>query len=105
MTMTKAGLETIVYEKCGITRPQSGAMMELVFQILKETLEKGETVKISGFGSFITREKKPRKGRNPRTGEEILISARRVLTFKPSAVLQKTLNKEDQNPETGEIQE
>jgi integration host factor subunit alpha len=59
---------------------------------MKETLEKGEKIKISGFGNFIVREKKPRKGRNPKTGLELTISARRVLTFKPSRLLRKAVN-------------
>jgi integration host factor subunit alpha len=63
----------------------------LVFDIIKETLEKGEKIKISGFGNFVVREKRSRVGRNPQTGEEIEISARRVLTFKPSQVLRGAL--------------
>ena len=59
----------------------------LVFDTMKETLEKGEKIKISGFGNFVVRQKRPRIGRNPQTGEEIEISARRVLTFRPSQVL------------------
>jgi integration host factor subunit alpha len=66
--------------------------VEKVFQILKETLEKGERVKISGFGNFVIREKRPRRGRNPQSGEEMMISGRRILTFKPSAILRKAVN-------------
>jgi len=66
--------------------------VDQVFQILKETLEKGEKVKISRFGNFVTREKRPRKGRKPRTGEAVTISGRRVLTFKPSAIMRKLMN-------------
>ena len=66
--------------------------MELVFNMMKDTLEKGEKIKISGFGNFIVREKRPRIGRNPQTGEAIEISARRVLTFRPSQVLKQALN-------------
>ena len=76
-----------------------------VFQILKETLEKGEKVKISGFGNFITHEKRPRKGRNPKTGEGIIISGRKVLKFKPSAMLRKVVNQGSQSSEKIEIQE
>ena len=67
--------------------------MELVFDTMKETLAKGEKIKISGFGNFVVRQKRPRIGRNPQTGEEIEISARRVMTFRPSQVLKSTLNK------------
>src|SRR5512143_2828348 len=64
----------------------------MVFDTIKETLERGEKIKISGFGNFIIRDKKSRVGRNPQTGEEIEISARRVLTFRPSQVLKNALN-------------
>jgi integration host factor subunit alpha len=96
MTMTKAELVSIVSEKCSFSRQESVQIVDQVFQILKETLEKGEKVKISGFGNFITREKRARKGRNPQTGEEIIICGRRVMTFKPSAMLRKVVNQENQ---------
>jgi len=105
MSMTKAELVAIIGAKTLFTRQESEGFVEKVFEIVKETLEKGETVKISGFGNFVVREKRSRKGRNPKTGEAMLISARRVLTFKPSAALRKAVNKEIQNPGTGEIQE
>ena len=94
MAMTKAELVSIVCGKCSFSRQESAKIVEQVFQILKETLEKGEKVKISGFGNFIVREKRPRKGRNPQTGEEVIISGRRVLTFKPSVLLRKAVNPE-----------
>jgi integration host factor subunit alpha len=84
-------VETI-YGKVGFSRKESAEIVDLVFDLMKETLENGEKIKISGFGNFIVREKRSRKGRNPQTGEEIQISARRVLTFKPSQVLRKALN-------------
>ena len=93
MAMTKAELVEIICEKTGFTRHQSVEFLEQVFAIMKETLEKGEKIKISGFGNFAVREKRLRKGRNPKTGEEIAISARRVLTFKPSYILRKIVNK------------
>jgi integration host factor subunit alpha len=92
MSLTKAELIDILCEKTGVTRNQSVEFLERVFAIMKETLENGETVKVSGFGNFIVREKKPRKGRNPKTGLELTIAARRVLTFKPSHVLRKAVN-------------
>ena len=67
-------------------------IVETVFDTIKETLEKGEKIKISGFGNFVVRDKNARVGRNPQTGKEITISARRVLTFKPSQVLKNVLN-------------
>ena len=90
--MTKADLVECIYEKVGISKAESAQMVESIFDILKETLETGEKIKISGFGSFTVNQKRPRKGRNPQTGEGIMISARRVLTFKPSPVLKKSLN-------------
>jgi integration host factor subunit alpha len=94
MSLTKAELVDIICEKAGVTRNDSAQFLEQVFAIMKETLEKGEAVKISGFGNFLVREKKPRKGRNPQTGLGLTISARRVLTFKPSHVLRKAVNQE-----------
>jgi integration host factor subunit alpha len=90
--MTKADIVETIYEKVGFSRKESADIVDLVFDLLKETLEKGDKIKISGFGNFVVREKRPRKGRNPQTGDEIQISARRVLTFKPSQVLRKALN-------------
>jgi integration host factor subunit alpha len=94
MAMTKAELVSIVCEKCAFTRQESVDIVERVFEIIKGTLEKGEKVKISGFGNFMVRKKRPRKGRNPQTGDEMMISGRQVLTFKPSHVLRKALNPE-----------
>lgn len=90
--MTKADIVGSVYEKVGISKKESGEIVAMVFEIIKESLENGENVKISGFGNFTLREKRPRRGRNPQTGEEIEISARRVLVFKPSQVLKRILN-------------
>lgn len=90
--MTKAEIIEQIYEKVGFSKKESAEIVELVFDIMKETLEKGEKIKISGFGNFVVRQKRPRIGRNPQTGEEIEISARRVLTFRPSQVLKAALN-------------
>ncbi|HPM76678.1 MAG TPA: integration host factor subunit alpha [bacterium] len=89
--MTKADLINSIYERVGFSKKESARIVELVFDIIKDTLEEGEKIKISGFGNFIVREKRSRIGRNPQTGEEIEISARRVLTFKPSQVLRNAL--------------
>ncbi|MDO8527793.1 MAG: integration host factor subunit alpha [Deltaproteobacteria bacterium] len=91
--MTKADIIEQIYEKIGFSKKESSEIVELVFDTMKETLEKGEKIKISGFGNFVVRAKRPRIGRNPQTGEEIEISARRVLTFRPSQVLKQALNK------------
>ena len=93
MTMTKADVVKIICEKMGFALKESREIVEWVFEIMKETLEGGEKIKISGFGNFVIRAKRPRKGRNPKTGEEIVISGRKVVTFKPSFVLRKALNK------------
>ncbi len=93
--MTKADIVKIVHEKIGLGSKESVEIVDQLFELMKEALEKGEKIKITGFGNLITREKRPRKGRNPQTGGEIIISGRRVVTFKPSNVLRKTLNKVD----------
>lgn len=90
--MTKADLVESIYERVGFSKKESAELVELVFEIIKQTLEDGEKIKIAGFGNFVVREKKSRRGRNPQTGQEIRISARKVLTFKPSQVLKNTLN-------------
>lgn len=92
-TMTKADIVEAIYEKIGFSKKESAEIVEMVFDTMKGTLEKGEKIKISGFGNFVVRSKKPRIGRNPQTGEEIEISARKVLTFRPSQVLKSALNK------------
>jgi integration host factor subunit alpha len=91
--MTKADIVENVYEQvAGFSKKESAEIVEMVFDTIKQTLEKGEKIKISGFGNFIVRDKKARIGRNPQTGQEIEISARRVLTFRPSQVLKSALN-------------
>jgi integration host factor subunit alpha len=90
--MTKADIVEIIREKIGLKIKESTEIVEQVFGILKETLEGGEKIKISGFGNFTIHTKRPRKGRNPKTGEEITIAERRVLTFRPSQALRKVLN-------------
>jgi integration host factor subunit alpha len=92
--MTKADIVECIYERVGFSKKESADLVETVFDIIKETLADGEKVKISGFGNFVVREKNARKGRNPQTGEEIRLAARRVLTFKPSLVLKNVLNDE-----------
>lgn len=92
-SMTKAEIVEAIYEKIGFSKKESAEIVEMVFDTIKETLEKGERIKISGFGNFLVRQKRPRIGRNPQTGQEIEISARKVLTFKPSQILKSALNK------------
>ena len=92
-SMTKADIVENVYEKLGgFTKKEAADLVDVVFETIKDTLADGEKLKISGFGNFVVREKRQRVGRNPQTGDEILISARKVLTFKPSQVLPNSLN-------------
>ncbi len=93
--MTKAEIVEQIYERVGFSKKEAAELVEKVFEIMKETLAEGEKVKISGFGNFVVREKNARKGRNPQTGQEILLDARRVLTFKPSLVLKNVLNESE----------
>ena len=92
-TLTKAEIVEAIYEKIGFSKKESADIVEMVFDTMKVTLEKGEKIKISGFGNFVVRHKKPRVGRNPQTGQAIEISERRVLTFRPSQILKAALNK------------
>ncbi len=93
--MTKADIVEKIHTTTGLSKKDSAAMMESVFAIMKESLEAGETIKISGFGNFQINQKAARKGRNPQTGEPMVIEARKVLTFKPSTVLRQTVNGKD----------
>jgi integration host factor subunit alpha len=90
--MTKADIISRIYEKIGFSKKDATDVVEATFDIIKVCLEKGEKVKISGFGNFVVNTKRPRKGRNPQTGDEIIIVGRKVLTFKASQILKKSLN-------------
>lgn len=90
--MTKAEIVEAVYERIGLPKKESAETVDGVFELIKETLEKGEAVKLTGFGNFQIREKNARKGRNPKTGEEIMVTARKVVTFKPSTILREKVN-------------
>ena len=90
--MTKAEIIARIYEKVGFSKKEATDVVEATFEIIKGSLEKGEKVKISGFGNFVVHTKRPRKGRNPQTGKEIVIAGRKVLSFKPSQILKKGLN-------------
>lgn len=90
---TKYELVQAVYTKLGgFSKKEAADLVDLIFELMKETLGRGEHIKISGFGNFVLRDKRERQGRNPQTGEPIMISARRVLTFKPSQLLKQALN-------------
>jgi integration host factor subunit alpha len=89
MSLTKADIVERVYKEAGFSKKEAADLVDLVFKIIKDTLARGEKVKISGFGNFSIRDKATRVGRNPQTGDAMEISARRVLTFKPSQVLKE----------------
>ncbi|MDC0256017.1 MAG: integration host factor subunit alpha [Bdellovibrionota bacterium] len=91
MSLTKADIVERVYKEAGFSKKEASDLVDHVFKIMKETLAKGEKVKISGFGNFSIRDKQTRTGRNPQTGSSMEISARRVLTFKPSQVLKEDI--------------
>ncbi|HEY7384009.1 MAG TPA: integration host factor subunit alpha [Beijerinckiaceae bacterium] len=91
-TVTRADLSEAVYQKVGLSRIESSALVELVLQEICESLVKGEKVKLSSFGSFEVRDKGERIGRNPKTGIEVPIEPRRVMVFKPSNVLKARIN-------------
>jgi len=91
--MTKADIIDAVHERLGgYSKKEVAEIVDLAFETMKDVLAEGTKLKLSGFGSFVVRAKGPRVGRNPQTGEELTISARRVLTFKPSQVLRDVLN-------------
>lgn len=89
MSLTKADIVERVYKEAGFSKKEAADLVDLVFKVIKDTLSRGEKVKISGFGNFSIRDKATRIGRNPQTGDAMEISARRVLTFKPSQVLKE----------------
>ncbi|MCX8231451.1 MAG: integration host factor subunit alpha [Alphaproteobacteria bacterium] len=91
-TVTRAQLSEAVYQEVGLSRNESAGLVESVLHEIVDSLVKGETVKISSFGSFYVREKGRRIGRNPKTGEEVPILPRRVLVFRPSHVLKDRIN-------------
>jgi len=91
--MTKAEIVEKIYEQVGFSKRESADIVDTVFDIMKETLQQGEKIKISGFGNFMVRSKRERIGRNPHTREAITISARKVVTFKASQILKQAVNK------------
>jgi integration host factor subunit alpha len=91
-TVTRADLCEAVYQKVGLSRTESAQLVELVLDEISACIVRGESVKLSSFGSFIVRSKGQRVGRNPKTGEEVPISPRRVMVFKPSNVLKQRIN-------------
>lgn len=87
MTLTKATIAEKLFDEMGLNKREAKEMVDLFFEEIRRALEQGQQVKLSGFGNFDLRNKKQRPGRNPKTGEEIPISARRVVTFRPGQKL------------------
>ncbi len=92
-TLTRADLCEAVYQKVGLSRTESSQFVETVLEEICNSIVAGDSVKLSSFGSFIVRSKNERIGRNPKTGEEVPISPRRVMVFKPSNVLKQAVLK------------
>ncbi len=91
-TVTRADLIDAVYKEIGLSRTESAVLIESILEHIIEALMRGETVKLAGFGTFEVRHKKPRMGRNPKTGREVPITSRRVLGFRPSSIFKKRVN-------------
>jgi integration host factor subunit alpha len=87
MALTKADMAAKLFEELGLNKREAKEMVEMFFEEIRQSLEQGRQVKLSGFGNFDLREKKQRPGRNPKTGKEIPISALRVVTFRPGQKL------------------
>jgi integration host factor subunit alpha len=90
--MTKVDIVDGIYEKVGFSKTEVAKIVEYIFDIIKDTLIKEDKIKIPGFGNFVVRKKRSRRGRNPQTGNDIEIRARRILTFRPSHLLKGGLN-------------
>ncbi len=91
-TITRADLSQAVYEEVGLSRNESSELVELVLEEISTALERGEMVKLSSFGTFTVKSKNQRIGRNPKTGEEVPILPRKVLSFRASNVLKDAIN-------------
>lgn len=92
-TITRADVAEILYQEVGLSRKDSGEILDMVLEEIVNELAAGSDVKLSSFGTFALRDKKPRIGRNPKTGVEAEISSRRVISFKPSKTMRKAVNK------------
>jgi integration host factor subunit alpha len=104
-TVTRVDLYAAVYEKVGLSRSESLALVESVLKEITDTLASGETVKLASFGSFIVRKKSQRLGRNPKTGVEVPISPRLVVVFKPSPILKQQVNGKRSGPKTPVVEQ
>ena len=108
MTVTKADLANTLFEQLGLNKREAKEFVELFFEKIRDSLESGESVKLSGFGGFSVRDKKSRPGRNPKTGEEVPVTPRRVVTYKASQKFKDRIAKNkvsalDGKPETNQL--
>jgi integration host factor subunit alpha len=92
VALTKEKIISSIYDQVGLGKNQSQNVVERLLEVIKQTLEKGEDVLVSGFGKFVVKEKSARRGRNPQTSEEMQLRARRVIVFKTSGVLRDKIN-------------
>lgn len=92
-TITRYDIAETLYQEVGLSRKVSGEILDMILEEISQELSKGNSVKISSFGTFLVRNKRPRIGRNPKTGVDAEISARRVISFKPSQIMRKSVNK------------
>jgi integration host factor subunit alpha len=97
MTLTKANLIDRIYRSKKLSKTESAQAVESLINIIKGRLESGENVLISGFGKFSVKDKQSRRGRNPHTGEDLILGPRRVVTFRPSGVLRQKINGKAKN--------
>ena len=102
MTLTEAGLIQAIAEETGTIKKEATEMIEALFEMIKSTLENGEDVMISGFGKFSAREKNQRRGRNPATGNDLMLDGRRIVTFTCSGVLRDKLNSQKERDANGQ---
>ncbi len=93
-TLTKADLVDQVYQRIGFSKREATDYVEKTFDLIRQTMLSGQSVKIAGFGTFIVKKKKPRKGRNPKTGDAMMLPGRLVATFRPSPILRAAINGE-----------
>ena len=94
MTLTKAKIVDVIHNELGFPKNRSAEVLEILLEMIKRNLDKGEDVLISGFGKFCVKEKKQRRGRNPATGNDMMLTQRRVVTFRCSHLLRKKINGE-----------
>ena len=92
MTLTKANIVDAIHDELGFPKNRSAELIEILLEQIKSTLENGQDVLISGFGKFCVKDKKERRGRNPATGDDMMLSQRRVVTFRCSHLLREKIN-------------